>query len=79
MRKIVAVMRTVPIALLFGLPRSAQAAPLQNIGDLLRLLETQSFSVVEPAHCRPYWHTHRRCVRWNRGVCRSWRIWRHRC
>lgn len=37
-------------------------------------------SLVQPAHCRPFWHTHRRCVSWSRGgVCRSSRTWRHRC
>ena len=79
MRKMAAVIRTVPIVLLLGLPGNAQAAPLQGVPDLLKLLEPNGSSVVQPAHCRPFVHTHRRCVRWRRGICRSWRTWRHRC
>jgi hypothetical protein len=67
MRKMAAVIRTVPIVLLLGLPGNAQAAPLHGIPDLLKLLEPNGSSVVQPAHCRPFVHTHRRCVRWRRG------------
>jgi Tfp pilus assembly ATPase PilU len=80
MKKFAAAIRAMPLVMLLGLPGSAQATPLQSVSDLMKLLESQgSSSVVQPAHCRPFVHTHRRCVRWRRGVCRSWRTWRHRC
>ncbi len=36
-------------------------------------------ALVQPAHCRAVWHTHRRCVRWSGSRCIAWRSWRHRC
>ena len=79
MKKFAAAFRIMPIVMLLGLPGSAQATPLQSVSDLVKLLNSQNSYLVQPAHCRPFVHTHRRCVRWRRGVCRSWRTWRHRC
>jgi hypothetical protein len=71
----------IPIVMLLAWPGGAQAqtAPFRSVADLIRILEPQGSSVIQPAHCRPFVHTHRRCVRWRGGVCRSWRTWRHRC
>jgi hypothetical protein len=69
----------IPIVMLLALPGSAQATPLSSVADLMKALEPQGSSVIRPAHCRSFVHTHRRCVRWRGGVCRSWRTWRHRC
>lgn len=57
----------------------AGAAVLGDPGGLLEQLRDPAGSLVQPAHCRAVWHTHRRCVRWSGGVCRAWRTWRHRC
>jgi hypothetical protein len=75
-----AVLKALSIALLLlGSPGSAEATPLHSVADLLTTLQSHTSPLVEPAHCRRYVHTHRRCVRWRRGICRSWRTWRHRC
>jgi hypothetical protein len=50
-----------------------------SAGTLPVTRQPLSLSLAEPVHCRPYWHTHRTCVRWRRGVCRDWRVRRHRC
>ena len=43
MKSIAAVIRTMPIVLMLGLPSSAQAVPLQSIGDLVKVLESTEF------------------------------------
>jgi hypothetical protein len=64
-------------ALLLGLPGSAAATGPTGAASLHTVL--QSLALAEPAHCRRYWHTHRTCVRWRAGICRDWRVRRHRC
>lgn len=60
-------------------PLPAGAGVPGSPGGLPMDLRAPAASLVQPAHCRAVWHTHRRCVRWSGGVCRSWRTWRHRC
>jgi hypothetical protein len=74
------ILKVVPVVALFlALPGNAATAGAISADKLGANLQSLSPSLVEPAHCRRYWHTHRVCVRWSRGVCRSWRVRRHRC
>jgi hypothetical protein len=64
--------------LLFAALPAGAAVP-GSLGGPLGDLRDPVASLVQTAHCRAVWHTHRRCVRWSGGVCRAWRTWRHRC
>jgi hypothetical protein len=65
--------------LLLGVPSSATATWPTGVAQLSTILHSDPSTLVQPAHCRRFVHTHRICVRWRRGICRAWRTWRHRC
>lgn len=68
----------VAMPLLLGSAPAGAGLPASP-GGLAAPLSAPEASLVQRAHCRSFWHTHRRCVRWSGGVCRAWRTWRHRC
>lgn len=80
MKMLSATLKMAPlVAVLAVFPGSTATADAIGAGNLAGSLQSLFPSLVEPAHCRPYWHSHRVCIRWRRGICRSWRVRRHRC
>jgi hypothetical protein len=80
MDKLAATLKAAPVAMfLLALLAGAATAATPGASNLSTILPSLSPSLVESVHCRRFVHTHRRCIRWRGGACRSWRVVRHRC